>query len=267
MTQASIAVVHQMARTGGTLVNRCLGSMRHILVLSEAHPIDPQCKITRQATTWFRLLNEDDHPWLRSLDTRDPLEAFGEIMECLAERSTERGQHLVLRDWSHLDFLGVPFEHRPPMQLLTEAALRDRCDLRQAFVVRHPLDQYASSASRPAMAPHLTPGRFIAAYSAFARLAAARGFQRYEDFVENPDQQLRELCQRLRLPFDPSYEERWQVYDKVTGDSAGPSRGFARSDIFALPPRLLDEGILAALRREPGFEESLDLLGYEDPDP
>ena len=267
MTQASVAVVHQMARTGGTLVNRCLGSMRDVLVLSEVHPLDPQCKITRQAAHWFQLLSEDDKPWLRGLSARDPLAAFSEIVECLVGRCREQGRHLVLRDWSHLDFLGVPFVHQPPMQLLTETALRDRCDLRQAFVVRHPVDQYASCAARPGMAPHLTPRRFVDAYRAFAQLAADRGFQRYEDFVAEPDGELGVLCRRLRVPLDPSYRERWQAYDKLTGDSAGPSRGHAQRDIAALPTRSVDEGVLTALRAEPGYEESLTLLGYEDLDP
>ncbi len=62
MTPPRVAVVHQMARTGATLVNRCLGSMRDIQVLSEVHPLDPQCKITREATRWFQLLGEGDSP-------------------------------------------------------------------------------------------------------------------------------------------------------------------------------------------------------------
>jgi hypothetical protein len=264
LNRPTVAVVHQMARTGGTLVNRCLGSMRDIQVLSEVHPLDPQRKITRQAAAWFQLLNEGDKPWLRGLSARDPVTAFAEIVERLAERSAKQGRHLVLRDWSHLDFLGVPFVRNPPMQLLTEAALRDRCDLDQAFVVRHPLDQYASSASRPGMAPHLTPDRFLYAYHAFARVAVARGFQRYEDFVEEPDQQLRELCQKLRLPFDPGYEERWQTYDKLTGDSAGPSRGFTKHDIAQMPAMRLDDATRDALCCNSGYRECLDLLGYAD---
>ena len=112
-----------MARTGATLINRCLGSMAGVAVLSEVHPCDPQYKITRQAAAWFRLLSEDDTPWLRSLSARTPPEAFADIVVRLAERSAEQGRHLVLRDWSHLDFLGVPFVHQPPMELLTEASL------------------------------------------------------------------------------------------------------------------------------------------------
>ncbi len=264
LNRPAVAVVHQMARTGGTLVNRCLGSMRNIQVLSEVHPLDPQGKLTRQAAGWFQLLNEGDKPWLRGLSARDPVTAFAEIVERLAERSAEQGRHLVLRDWSHLDYLGVPFVHRPPMQLLTEAALRDSCDLGQAFVVRHPLDQYASSASRPAMAPHLTPDRFLYAYHAFARVAVARGFQRYEDFVEAPDRQLRELCQKLRLPFDPGYEDRWQTYDKLTGDITGPSRGFTKHGIAPMPAMRLDDATRDALCCHSGYRECLDLLGYAD---
>ena len=267
MTEAPVAVFHQMARTGGTLINRCLGSMRHVRVLSEVHPLDPQRKIARQAAAWFGLLNEEDLPWLRGFDSRDPLEAYAEIVARLAERCAAKGQHLVLRDWSHLDYLGVPFVHRPPLRLLTERALRNRCNLRQAFVVRHPAPQYASCASRPGMAPHLTPQRFVAAYGAFARLAAERGFQRYEDVAADPDGALRALCDRLALPFDAGYRERWQTYDKLTGDNAGPSRSFAQSEIGELPLRPLDAAVLAALRAEPDYEESLALLGYEDLEP
>lgn len=256
-----------MARTGGTLVNRCLGSMRDICVLSEVHPFDPQVKITRQAARWFRLLGEEDKPWLGTLSKRRPLEAFADIVVRLAERCAGRGLHLVLRDWSHLDFLGVPYVDQPPLQLLTERALQDRCGLRQAFVVRHPLDQYASSDSRPGMAPHLTPSRFIEAYHAFARLAASRGFQRYEDLVADPDGSLQSLCAQLQIPYDGSYRDRWQAYDKLTGDNAGPSRGFSLEEIGTLPSRRLDESVLAVLKDEPGYGESLTLLGYEDRDP
>jgi len=265
MTGPRVAVVHQMARTGGTLVNRCLGSMRGLLVLSEVHPFDPQRKLTRQAAGWFGLLSEDDLPWLQAISAGDPSAAFADIVVRLAERGAAQGRHLVLRDWSHLDFLGVPFVREPPMRLSTEAALQGRCDLSQAFLVRHPLDQYASSASRPGMAPHLTPAGFLEAYRAFARVAAERGFQRYEDLVAAPDRELRRLCDRLGLPFDPGYAERWRGYDKLTGDSAGPSRGFSRQDIVPMPALPLDVGVREALERDPAYRDCLHLLGYGKP--
>lgn len=260
----AVAVVHQMARTGGTLVNRCLGSMRHVVVLSEVHPLDPQGKIARQAATWFRLLSETDKPWLQSLSKRDPVTAFAEFVAQMAERCAGRGESLVLRDWSHLDFLGVPFTLTPPMRLLTERALKDRCELRQAFIVRHPLDQYASSASRSAMRLHLTPARFLEAYLAFARVAAERGFQRYEDLVKDPNQELRLLCQKLRIPFDTEYQKRWATYDKLTGDNVGPSRGFAKKRIVAMPSMPLENATRESLRRHLSFQECLKLLGYVD---
>ena len=85
-----------------------------------------------------------------------------------------------------------------------------------------------------------------------------------EDFVEDPDRHLRDLCRTLGLPFDPGYRERWQAYDKLTGDSAGPSRGFSLEEIGALPARPLDASVLAALKDELGYGESLTLLGYDD---
>lgn len=108
MTGPSVAVVHQMARTGGTLVNRCLGSMRGLLVLSEVHAFDPQLKLTRQAGAWFGLLRKDDLSWLKEISTGHPSVVFAEVVGRLAERSTAQGRHLVQRDWigSHFQFIG-----------------------------------------------------------------------------------------------------------------------------------------------------------------
>ena len=114
------------------------------------------------------------------------------------------------------------------------------------------------------MGLHLTPARFLDAYLAFARVAADRGFQRYEDLVEGPYQQLGQLCQKLRLPFDPGYQERWQAYDKLTGDNTGPSRGFAQQHIVPMSAMSLENATREALRRYHGYQECLTLLGYVD---
>ena|GEM_PF-4627496 len=34
----TLRIIHQLARSGGTLLNRCLGCMPGILMLSEIHP-------------------------------------------------------------------------------------------------------------------------------------------------------------------------------------------------------------------------------------
>lgn len=267
MSPPPVRVVHQLARTGGTLVNRCLGSMRGVLVMSEVHPFDPQGKPVRQAVNWFGLLGRADFDWVRGLAKGDQLAAYGEFMALLAARARARGQCLVLRDWTHLDFLGIPFVADPPMELRTEKALSGHCRLLQAFIVRHPRDQFVSSKGRPGMAEQLTARRFMAAYGAFARLAAARDFLRYEDLVASPDQALERLCRTLQIPFDPGYRARWRDYDKVTGDNLGPSRGFEMGTIAPLPPRAPAPDLLAALRREPRYHESLRLLGYADDGP
>lgn len=264
MNRPPVAVVHQLARAGGTLVNRCLGSMHGIVVLSEVHPCDPQSKLVFQAKNWFELLDEHDVSWVRETMARPPMESFAALVELLARRCRERDRYLVLRDWTHLDFLGVPFVRDPPMRMRTESALRDRCELRQAFLVRHPLEQYLSSLSRPGMAPHLSPPRFLTAYVAFAREAANKGFLRYEDLVADPDEVLRNLCTVLNIPFDVGYKQRWPDYVKLTGDKTGPSRGFARKAIVPLPPRCGSDEVRRAFLAEPRYEESLRLLGYEN---
>ena len=97
--QPVVRVLHQMARSGGTVICRCLASMRGVVLLSEIHPrglrmFDP----LQQAHEWYGLLNEKDIRAARAgqLGFRN---AIALVHRCCAER----GLVLVIRDWSHLD--------------------------------------------------------------------------------------------------------------------------------------------------------------------
>ena len=56
-----LRIVHNLARTGGTLICRCLGSMKGVAVLSEIHPMAAHLmNPVAQAREWFGLLSEQD---------------------------------------------------------------------------------------------------------------------------------------------------------------------------------------------------------------
>jgi hypothetical protein len=94
----ALAVYYSFARSGGTLINRCLGAIPANLVLSEVNPHGAVVPVDAQAIEWIGLLRPDES------------EAFGRTgygaqVRTLAEAAAARSQHLVVRDWTILNFM------------------------------------------------------------------------------------------------------------------------------------------------------------------
>jgi hypothetical protein len=105
-----LRLIHHMARSGGTVISRCLGCMSGVILLSEIHPLGiRQFNPLAQAQRWFGLLSSHD---LAALAARGQI-GFADAIELIHRRAEECNQRLVVRDWSHLDFTGVPFVARP----------------------------------------------------------------------------------------------------------------------------------------------------------
>ena len=188
--------------------------------------------------------------------------AFADAIELIYRRAADAGQRLVIRDWSHLDFTGVPFVVNPAYRLLTAEALASRFELRQVCTVRHPLDQWLSLRQLAVVHGKLSLDAYLVGYRRFAEQARAIGFFRYEDFAADPGAVMKELCRRLEVRFDRHFAERWSSYAFVTGDVAG-SRGGGQ--IQALPRRAAEPGLLDQLAASPDYRTSLELLGYDHP--
>jgi Sulfotransferase family len=252
----TLRLVHHMARSGGTLISRCLGCMSGVLLLSEIHPLGTaQFNPLAQAQRWYGLLSSQD---LAELRARGRI-GFVDAIEMIYQRAADAGQRLVIRDWSHLDFTGVPFVASPAYRLLTADALAGRFELRQICTVRHPLDQWLSLRGLAVVQGKLILDDYMRGYRRFAENAREIGFLRYEDFVADPNAVMKELCRRLELPFDRHFTERWSSYAFVTGDVAG-SRGGIK--IQPVPRRATDSQLCDALQANPDYAASLDLLGY-----
>jgi protein O-GlcNAc transferase len=255
----TLRLVHHMARSGGTLISRCLGCMSGVLLLSEIHPLGTtQFNPLVQAQRWYGLLSSQD---LAELRARGRV-AFVDAIDLDYRRAADAGQRLVIRDWSHLDFTGVPFVANPAYRLLTAETLAGRFELRQVCTVRHPLDQWLSLRQLAVVQGKLTLDAFLAGYRRFAEQARAIGFFRYEDFTAEPSAIMKELCRRLELRFDRHFTERWSSYASVTGDVAGSRVGCV---IQQAPRRPVEPGLLDQLTASADYRTSLEILGYGHP--
>jgi hypothetical protein len=231
-----------------------------VLLLSEIHPLGARVfNPLDQAQGWFRLLTADDVADLR----RRRGVSFPEAIGLIRRRAAERGRAIVVRDWSHLDFTGVPFVARPAHRLLTAEALAPRYELRQVCTVRHPLDQWLSLSQLAVVQGRLTLDRYLEGYRRFGEVAKTIGFHRYEDLTRDPQGVMKALCGDLELRFDRSFAARWREYTFVTGDVAGSRGGQA---IQPVPRRPAAPELLASLAENDDYRVSLELLGYQHPE-
>lgn len=257
----TLRLLHHMARSGGTLISRCLGCMSGVLLLSEIHPLGTaQFNPLVQAQRWYGLLSSQD---LAQLRARGRV-GFVHAIELIHQRSLDAGQRLVIRDWSHLDFTGVPFVANPAHRLLTAEALAGRFQLRQVCTVRHPLDQWLSLRGLAVVQGKLTLDGYLAGVRRFAEEASEIGFLRYEDFVVDPAAVMKELCRRLELRFDRHFLDRWSSYAFVTGDVSGSRSGF---EIRPAPRRPVELDLFKSLEANRDYRITLELLGYSHPVP
>lgn len=253
-----VRILHHLARTGGVIISRCLGSMRDVVLLSEIHPKGTQkYNPLTQAHLWRDLFQTEE---IRQLASR-PM-SFPAAIGLIEARATAGGRMLVIRDWSHLDFTGVPFIPTPPMTSALVESLAPHFELVRTATVRHPIDQWLSLTRFDEIQKVLDLTMFLHGCRAFAEMAVQIGFVRYEDFARAPDPALETLCERLALPFDPGYRERWFRYDRITGD---PSRGSGEVRI-ALPPRHpMPESLETQFADNADYRAVLTLLGYGHP--
>jgi hypothetical protein len=227
-----------MARSGGTIICRCLASMEGIVLLSEIHPLGARMfNPLDQADRWYGLLTPDDI----KLASSGRL-SFPDAIEIVERRCTEQGKLLVIRDWSHLDYTGIPFV-KPSYRPLLVEALHSRFRLLNFSSVRHPLDQWLSLSRLAIIRERLSPSDFLKGAVLFARSSRKTGFVRYEDFTRQTDAVLQTICEEL-----------------LTGD-VEPDR--ASDEIAPLPRRELKAKEARSFTSIPAFRQVTRMLGYD----
>ncbi len=249
-----IRILHQMARSGGTVISRCIGAMRDVVLLSEIHPdAFHHYHPLSQAADWYQLFSAEEVSEI--VRVADPLNTI----RIIAGRCAELGQHLVIREWSHWDYIGTPY-CRPAFRSTLSEILAPHFELRRIATVRHPLDQWLSLTRLfPAMG-ELDLSKTMRGCRAFAKMADAVGFHRYEDFVADPDRGLSLICEQIKLPFDASYRNAWQTNDKVTGDIHGNRAG---DRIQVLPRQPVPDDLRGPIERIADYQTILNVLNYQ----
>ena len=257
-----LALMHNMARTGGTLVARCLGCMDNVALLSEIHPrgmdlIHP----FYQAHEWHHLFTPE---MVTELSGR-PVE-FLEAITIIYQCCEERGLSLLIRDWAHLDYIALPFLEAPVYTMSIVDALASEFTLRRVANVRHPIAQWQSMSKLKIYEGDIEKfvplETYLKAYRKFAEDCQEIEVIRYEDFTAAPETTIQQISNELGLPYDNQFMTKWPAYTHYTGDQSFKKDPGKTAEI--LPARLPEVAadLLARFEQHDDYHQSLQLLGY-----
>ncbi len=285
-----VAILYSLARSGGTIFSRCLACIPGNVMLSEIHPRWSYYDPFGQAHDWFGLISEQEGREFLARYGHDYIKAI----QLISSRCAERGQHLIIRDWTHVDFFSGPFPAKPIYRLSQYEVLKNHFDIRHIALIRHPLDTCLSLRKLPPY-KDITIHDFLNRYNAYVNQVKQVGFVRYEDFCDSPAPVIASVCQTLGVNYSEDFLERYKSYTTITGDvyvgdpqgdnlvqtdyttveddsfkksghniQTGDGKELRGSDEIRRPPRRAEQGALAVeLQDNPLYAKLIQELGYD----
>ncbi len=210
-----LRIIHQLPISGGATMSKCIAVMPTVNFFNNIHPRNQEVatygqNVFFQADQWYRLFSEADKKDLlgKSVD-------YAEGMRIIHERLEKRGKIMVIRCWSHLDFLGTPFINDPKGTLALTEALSEAFEIKEVATLCHPVDNWINLQKVLMMQGKLTFDHYIKGYLAFAeKIQNIPQFQ-YETFIKNPESEIKKLCEALQIPYDPLFKDRWKFEMRV----------------------------------------------------
>jgi hypothetical protein len=222
-----IVIMLSYARSGGTLLNRCIASLPNTLVLSEIN-VEALCPsscntIKEQAKKWYNL----------ELKSEGFIENIEEIYKyCISKNLT-----LVIRDWIFGSFVPSKYNHfKPSKSLATLDAISMVFSVIPFAFVRNSIDVWLSLQA----SPRTFYDKNLEFLYEFTKSLTNNKikFFKYEDFCKNPIKEMKKICSYTEINYSNLFLN-YADFKNVTGDTDLPehSRGIEQGKIDLLPRR------------------------------
>lgn len=243
------------ARSGGTILNKCLASLPNTVVMSEVNPIndgsikavhESPITVYNQALIWYRIK-------LKNKDFK------GSIFE-LNEYCKNNGKILIIRDWTFVDFRKyINNNYRPSCRFQTIEALRE-LNPKILVITRDAIDVWISSGM-----PEI--GEFFEDYLIYTKsiIDLKVPIFKYEDFTKKPKDILKNICEKYYLEYSDVINVCLD-YNKVSGDnlSRKKSRGIKQKQIKPLSRKLISKEKIVKVNSCKDMIIANQLLEYPD---
>ncbi len=243
------------ARSGGTLLNRCLGSLPNVVVMSEVNPLGggwgiekekSPTTIKAQAKKWYGINLKND--------------AFGKSALELSNICITKNKQLIIRDWSFINF--TPHEYNnfnPPNKLLSLEELKNDTGFIAFAFVRDSIDVWISRGMPPVK-------EFYTQYSRYINELLKNNIKifKYEDLCKNPDFEIKKICEYIDIPYSESYKN-YTDFLRVSGDiqNKQKSRGIRSNKIIPMNRKTIYANKIAEINNSAQMIEVNKLLGYK----
>lgn len=249
-----IRTVHHFACTGGTLISKCIASMPNTQLLSEVDPLS--CLGDTESNPQFA--PSDIAKLMRQSTHGASPELIGELflnnLQIIHQKSVNAGLRLILRDHTHSHYCAGD---DVPSRATLRSLVSSKFTTLSVVTVRDPIDSYLSLQNNGWV--HFTPASFdeyCRRYLAFLNDYEGVEIIRYEDFVAHPKKVMGDICEILKLPLNPSFQDVFSVH-KITGDS-----GRSSSIIEARDRRPLDKQTSEEFEASTMYKKLCSVLGY-----
>lgn len=247
--------VHHFARTGGTLLVKCLAALPNVQVLSEVDPLSVMQWVAgspRFAPTDLIILMRQSS---RGVEDGLLVRLFLEGIAVIHQDCQAKGQRLLVRDHAHSFYCFTEAAERPTVR----GMLSSRFAVLSVVTVRHPIESYLSLHEKGWIS--FLPGsldEYCRRYLRFLDDHSDLPVFRYEDFVQAPAEQLRSICKHLQLPYTDDFAERFDLFE-ISGDTT--------KRMGRITPRvqrtIKDAEVQRECRRSRHYGALLERLGYE----
>ncbi|NOZ34219.1 MAG: hypothetical protein GXO80_02850 [Chlorobi bacterium] len=227
-----IVLMLNYARSGGTLLNKCLASLPDVVMLSEVNPLGGGSGSNPKVST--STIKDQLKAWY-SIDIKS--NTFkGQIQE-LHNYCEQNNKNLIIRDWSFVNF--SKFEkynqNSPPNKFLILEELKD-FDLKIFGFIRDSIDVWLSRG-------YYNVDEFYGEYVNYIDELIKVGCPifKYEDFVKHPQEQLKKIGEEVGVAFSNIFDTCLD-YDKLNGDvqNKNKSRGIKQQQIKILPRKKIN---------------------------
>ena len=218
-----IRLIHNLPRSGGTIISKCLGAQENIVLLSEIHPygveiarkMNLNCDLYDpifQAHEWNGLFEKEEYEKIRSYNYN-----FEEKIHLIFEEVEMKNKKLIIRDWCFVDYFGIPYTEPTYKNSILET-LNEEFNISNIYILRHPLELYISCfKSFSFFKDNYKFDFFIKGYEKFFLHALKGKIFKYEDFNDNPQDNLKNMCKILEINFNENFRENLKNI-KLSGD-------------------------------------------------
>lgn len=240
------------ARSGGTLLNRCIASMPDIIMLSEVN-IEALCPsscntIKEQVSKWYNI----------ELKSEGFIENIKELYDyCLKNKKT-----LVIRDWTFGSFVPSRYNNfKPSNTLATLDVISEHFPVKSFALVRNSIDIWLSLKASPRT---FYDKNLEYLYEFTNSLISHKiKFFYYEYLCKNPVEAMISICNYSGLKYSEKFKD-FSNYLNVTGDTDLPehSRGVQKGDIGLISRRETYANFFDEINNNTKALEINKILGY-----